>query len=66
MTASDNSHELRQQGAWLSLAEVDTMVQRDPDALLLLAYLRSHSAPWGGFTCPNALSLSRWDGDRSG
>jgi hypothetical protein len=34
------------------------MIAANPDALLLLIYLRAHSTAWRNFTCPNALVLT--------
>jgi hypothetical protein len=40
----------------MNLAEVETMVGRDQDALVLLAYLRLHNGPWAPFWVSNGLA----------
>ena len=45
-----------QHGAWMGFAEVETMVTRDQDALVLPMYLRTHNGPWATFMCVNGLA----------
>jgi hypothetical protein len=50
-----------QHGAWFPVEEVMGM-QHDPDAFLLLAYLRAHNGPCSTFMCANGLAETfSWD-----
>jgi hypothetical protein len=55
MTQLGHNH-IGQHGVWLNVAEVETMVRQDPDALTLLTYLRLHNGPWGHFWVANGLA----------
>jgi hypothetical protein len=55
MTEQGRNH-ISQHGVWVNIAEVETMVGQDQDALVLLTYLRAHNGPWGNFWVSNALA----------
>src|SRR5262249_46717566 len=55
MTEQGRNH-ISQHGVWVNIAEVETMVGQDQDALVLLTYLRAHNGPWGDFWVSNALT----------
>jgi hypothetical protein len=50
-----------QHGAYFPVGEVAAMLQ-DPDAFVLLAFLRTHNGPWATFMCTNTLTETfSWD-----
>jgi hypothetical protein len=55
MTEQGRNH-ISQHGAWINVAEVETMVGEDQDALVLLMYLRTRNGPWGYFWVANGLA----------
>jgi hypothetical protein len=44
-------------GAWFPIEEIESLVrERDPDTLLLLAYLRANNGPWADFMIADGLA----------
>ena len=52
------------QGAWLSWAEISSMVPNDQDALVLLAYLRAEYGLLVSFAVPRRGPALGWDSKR--
>jgi hypothetical protein len=63
----DGRNFIGRPGAFMDITDLDRMIADDPDALLLLMFLRGHQSPRATFMCANGLGRRLgWGEDRLG